>query len=185
MGKRKPPKPARNKCIAICTHAHCGLLCTNPGFSATSTANTNINETINAVDPAKFPATDLHPGQLSVPLTPGSHTVILGQKEVDFQTEKCMWVCSSDMLLCGESCWSADDAQGAAVADGGILTEDEGMEKMTECQVVGKDEVGRLIVCAVPVADGGNLGGERTGMNGMRCMLFWRDRKPYLTCREV
>ena len=145
---------------------------------------------IDAATPANttdlLATTNAQPDKLGVPLTPGMTTVVLGQKEEDDQTKRCAWFCSADTLSCEDICWAVNGSQDAAVEDGGSLSEHDAIEGLAECQVVDKGGVGRLVVCAVAVVDGGYArGSDGEGMDGMRCVLFWRGRKPCLVCRKV
>lgn len=127
--------------------------------------------------------TNAQPDKLGIPLTAGTNTVVLGQKGSGSKVKKCAWFCSSEGQTCEEKCWAAEDAQSAAVTDGGELADKNVVERPAECQFVAKGNLGPLIICAVPAVDGGkSIGAGNNNFNDVGRVLFWRDTKPQLVC---
>lgn len=191
---KKSPQP---KCIIICTHAYCDLLCISPRvasspFAETNTVNNNnvTANTANALNTtALLASVNMQPDKIGIPLAPGTNMVVLGQKEIDGRFKKCVWFCNSATVLCQEKCWDLNEAESAAVANGGYI-EDKAVEGSVKCDVVEKNDVGRLLVCRPPAAikargDDVEDGREYKVMHKMRCTLFWRGRMPHLVCREL
>ncbi|UPX19204.1 uncharacterized protein EKO05_0009473 [Ascochyta rabiei] len=100
-------RPPQSKCILICTHAHCDLLCANPHTttslpvstssanptitnttSTSSTASTNINTNITTTVP--------QPAHLTISsLSSGMDAVILDPRSQTGQMQRCAWTCSA------------------------------------------------------------------------------------------
>ncbi|KAF9701689.1 hypothetical protein EKO04_000829 [Ascochyta lentis] len=149
---RAPKKPPQ-KCILICTHARCDLLCANPPSrtltsTSTSPSASTSNDTqpvdtedmLNTPDELTTPSTnntlpppnlDHHlstasPVILTTPLPPGKDAIIFGQKTQD---QKCAWYCSAGTSSCGEECWAVDDVTGViGYTDGGADVGNDGGE---------------------------------------------------------
>ncbi|KAF1928926.1 uncharacterized protein M421DRAFT_390802 [Didymella exigua CBS 183.55] len=183
LDSRAGAKPPKNYCIVICTHAYCGLLCTNP--SRPPSAVVDDAEVATNIDTADLlDLTDAQPDKLGVPLKEGMTTVITTVGTKDNKREKdCMWVCSGK-VNCRQVCWATSDVKGALIEDIGSLPEGEAVDGMGDCEVVDKGGVGPLMVCQVPeVAGGDALAAGDVDPN--HCLIVWMRGMPQITCHQV
>ncbi|KZM24976.1 hypothetical protein ST47_g3860 [Ascochyta rabiei] len=197
-------RPPQSKCILICTHAHCDLLCANPHTttslpvstssanptitnttSTSSTASTNINTNITTTVP--------QPAHLTISsLSSGMDAVILDPRSQTGQMQRCAWTCSAATGVCEEKkCWAAEDVEGAEGAEGtGAEHVDEGETDGQgkggggggggggECEVLDTEGAGRVVICFLPSEEG-----DGKAIDDRQCTLFWRGGMPRLVCR--
>ncbi|KAF3049971.1 hypothetical protein E8E11_005497 [Didymella keratinophila] len=138
LNGRAGAKPPKNHCVVICTHAHCALLCTNPGHTSSGTLDTAeaaaSTDTVDLLDLA-----NAQPDQIGVPLEDGMTTVITNI-DADGKLEgNCTWVCS------GKS-----EAQCSLIEDGGALPEGQATKDAGKCEIVKKNKFTQIMVCQVP-----------------------------------
>ncbi|KAJ4384469.1 hypothetical protein N0V86_000068 [Didymella sp. IMI 355093] len=190
LNGRAGAKPFENYCIVICTHAHCGLLCTNPGGPLSGA----MDDTETAADTGTTDLLDIanaRPDQLGVPLVDGMTTVIATLDEDHQLEENCMWVCSGKVNCRKVCCDSIAPAQCSLIKDIGTLPENEAVEGeavegMGKCEIVKKNKVVQIMVCQVPEAAGGDaLTAGNLDPNGMRCLILWIGVMPQIVCHKV
>jgi hypothetical protein len=200
LNGRAGAEPFENHCIVICTHAHCGLLCTNPSGPLTGA----MDDSETAADTGTTDLLDIasaQPDQLGVPLVDGMTTVIATLDEDHQLEENCMWICSGKVSCIRVCCNSIAPAQCSLIKDVGTLPENEAVEGeavegkavegkavegMGECEIVKKNKVAQIMVCQVPEAAGGDaLTAGNLDPNGVRCLIFWIGVMPQIVCREV
>jgi len=190
LNSRAGTKPLKNHCIVICTHAHCALLCTNPGRPPSGTldeaeaaANTDTTDLLDLAN--------AQPDQISVPLEDGMTTVITNI-DADGKLEgNCTWVCSGKVSCQFHCCDSAaavaqSAAQCSIIEDHGALPEGASTEGMGKCEIVKKNKFTQIMVCQVPEAAGDAL---TTGWGqdpmGVHCQIYWIGLMPQLICHNV
>jgi hypothetical protein len=182
LNGRAGAKPAKNHCIVICTHAHCGLLCADPGQGG----RTDETETATDTDTADLlDLANAQPDQLGVPLEEGMTTVITNIDAEGKLEGNCTWVCSGKVscrLVCCDSAAASarSEAQCSLITDGGALPEGEAVEGAGKCEIVKKNKVAEIMVCQLPEAAGGDA-----LTAGLQCVIYWFGLMPQLICRNV
>lgn len=154
LNGRAGAKPPKNHCVVICTHAHCALLCTNPGHTSSGTLDTAeaaaSTDTVDLLDLA-----NAQPDQIGVPLEDGMTTVITNI-DADGKLEgNCTWVCSGkvscQLHCCGSAAAEAQsEAQCSLIEDGGALPEGQATKDAGKCEIVKKNKFTQIMVCQVP-----------------------------------
>lgn len=190
LSSRADADAPRSYCIAICTHAHCALLCTNPShpFSAAVdeievAADTNTTDLLDL--------TNAQPDQLGILLEDGATTMITNM-DADGKLEgNCTWLCSGKVtcrLVCCDSAATEaqSEAQCSLIEDGGALPEGNAIEGAGKCEIVKKNKVAEIMVCQLPESAAGNaLTAGVWNFAGVHCVIYWIGLMPQLVCRNA
>lgn len=189
LNGRGGAQPSKNYCIVICTHAHCDLLCTNPGHAPSGA----LDEAEAAADTNTAALLDLanaQPDQIGIPLE-DSMTAVITNLDADGKLEtNCTWVCSGKLncrlVCCDSAAETQSEAQCPLITDGGALPEGEAVEGMGKCEIVKKNKVAEIMVCQIAEAAGGDalIAGSRDP-TGVHCVTYWIGLQPQLVCRNA